>query len=157
MTALDRPQLRPYLAAVPEDKEGRHFILWDQLRLADGPLRLSALERGRSRNTGLRSRRPVDTSGHVRFGIRPPASGCRVRCLTADGHESLGELPLIGQHLSGELEGSLEGRTHLGRSRCACKGTCGLLPGPDGSREQLVATSREIGERVGRVRHESFL
>jgi AmmeMemoRadiSam system protein B len=44
MTVLERPQLRPYLAAVPQDREGYHFIVWDQLRLTDRQLRLTGLE-----------------------------------------------------------------------------------------------------------------
>src|SRR5437763_15916688 len=44
MTAPDRPQLRPYLAAVPQDREGYHFVVWDQLRLSDRQLRLTGLE-----------------------------------------------------------------------------------------------------------------
>jgi AmmeMemoRadiSam system protein B len=39
-----RPLLRPYLAAGREDREGRHYVLYDQLRLSDRYLRLTALE-----------------------------------------------------------------------------------------------------------------
>jgi AmmeMemoRadiSam system protein B len=46
MSALERPQLRPYLAAAPEDSSGRQYVLWDRLRLSDATLRLSAVELG---------------------------------------------------------------------------------------------------------------
>jgi len=35
MSLLERPQLRPYLAAGPEDHERSHYLIWDQLRLSD--------------------------------------------------------------------------------------------------------------------------
>lgn len=44
MSLPDRPQLRPHLAAAPIDGDGTHYVLWDQLRLADRQLRLTALE-----------------------------------------------------------------------------------------------------------------
>jgi AmmeMemoRadiSam system protein B len=44
MSVPERPQLRPSLAAAPEDREGRHFVIWDQLRLVDGALRVTAYE-----------------------------------------------------------------------------------------------------------------
>ncbi len=44
MSAQERPQLRPHLAAAPEDRAGRHFIIYDQLRLSDSTLRVSAVE-----------------------------------------------------------------------------------------------------------------
>ena len=44
MLATDRPQLRPYLAASPEDQHGRKFIVHDRLRLNGAFLRLNALE-----------------------------------------------------------------------------------------------------------------
>jgi hypothetical protein len=44
MSLPERPQLRPHLAAAPEDRTGRQLVLWDQLRLSDGPIRLTALE-----------------------------------------------------------------------------------------------------------------
>src|SRR5215813_4392131 len=44
MPVPERPQLRPHLAAAPEDRAGRHFLIWDQLRLSDAQVRVSALE-----------------------------------------------------------------------------------------------------------------
>jgi AmmeMemoRadiSam system protein B len=44
MREQDRPQLRPFLAAGREDRDGRHYVLYDQLRLSDCYLRLTALE-----------------------------------------------------------------------------------------------------------------
>ncbi len=44
MSVPERPQLRPHLAAAPEDRTGRRLVIWDQLRLSDCTLRLSALE-----------------------------------------------------------------------------------------------------------------
>src|SRR5436305_1157196 len=44
MPAVERPQLRPYLVAAPEDHEGRHFVVWDQLHLSDRRLRVTARE-----------------------------------------------------------------------------------------------------------------
>jgi AmmeMemoRadiSam system protein B len=44
MTLPERPQLRPHLAAAPEDRQGRHFVIWDQLRLSENTVRLTALE-----------------------------------------------------------------------------------------------------------------
>jgi AmmeMemoRadiSam system protein B len=42
MSALERPQLRPHLAAAPEGRGG--YVIWDQLRLADRQLRVTKLE-----------------------------------------------------------------------------------------------------------------
>lgn len=42
MSALDRPRLRPHLAAAAEGRGG--YVIWDQLRLADRRLRLTHLE-----------------------------------------------------------------------------------------------------------------
>src|SRR5262245_40661787 len=44
MSPLDRPRLRPYLAAAPEDAAGRYFILHDRLRLSDTLIRLNPLQ-----------------------------------------------------------------------------------------------------------------
>ena len=41
-SALERPQLRPHLAAAPEGRGG--YVIWDQLRLADRRLRVTTLE-----------------------------------------------------------------------------------------------------------------
>jgi MEMO1 family protein len=43
-SVAERPQLRPYLAASPEDPAGRRFIVHDLLRLNGAALRLNALE-----------------------------------------------------------------------------------------------------------------
>ncbi len=44
MPVPERPQLRPYLTAAPEDGDNRCFLVWDQLRVAEHCLRLTALE-----------------------------------------------------------------------------------------------------------------
>src|SRR4051794_14793734 len=44
MPVPERPQLRPYLLATPADREGRNFILSDQLRVTDRLLRVTRLE-----------------------------------------------------------------------------------------------------------------
>ena len=44
MPVVMRPQLRPHLAASPEDRNGRRYIVHDLLRLNGTALRLSALE-----------------------------------------------------------------------------------------------------------------
>ncbi|HVS38068.1 MAG TPA: AmmeMemoRadiSam system protein B [Gemmataceae bacterium] len=44
MSVAERPQLRPYLAASPEDPNRRRFIVHDLLRLNGAALRLTALE-----------------------------------------------------------------------------------------------------------------
>jgi AmmeMemoRadiSam system protein B len=44
MPALDRPQLRPYLAAAQDEREPNHVHVWDRLGLAGTPVRLSLLE-----------------------------------------------------------------------------------------------------------------
>ena len=44
MSVAERPQLRPYLAASPEDTNRRRFIVHDLLRLNGAMLRLTALE-----------------------------------------------------------------------------------------------------------------
>jgi AmmeMemoRadiSam system protein B len=45
MDLLERPKLRPHLAAAPADLAGRRYVVWDRLRLSDGHLELSAVER----------------------------------------------------------------------------------------------------------------
>jgi AmmeMemoRadiSam system protein B len=45
MSAPHRPQLRPHLAVEPDGSPGS-FVLWDQLRLGDRAVRLTALELG---------------------------------------------------------------------------------------------------------------
>ena len=40
MSALEKPLVRPGLAAAPADREGTEFVLWDQLRLSDAEVRL---------------------------------------------------------------------------------------------------------------------
>lgn len=44
MPVPERPQLRPHLAASPEDRSGQRFVLFDQLRLSNGVVRLGLLE-----------------------------------------------------------------------------------------------------------------
>jgi AmmeMemoRadiSam system protein B len=44
MPLPERPQLRPYLTASPEDGGGQSYVLWDQLRVSDLTLRVTALE-----------------------------------------------------------------------------------------------------------------
>ena len=44
MPAAKRPQLRPHLAASPEDQTGRRYVVHDLLRLNGAALRLTALE-----------------------------------------------------------------------------------------------------------------
>jgi AmmeMemoRadiSam system protein B len=44
MSVPEKPRLRPGLAAAPEDESERSFVVWDQLRLSDGYLRLTAVE-----------------------------------------------------------------------------------------------------------------
>lgn len=44
MSLPERPQLRPHLAAGPAAGPTRHFLLWDQLRLSESVLRLTAHE-----------------------------------------------------------------------------------------------------------------
>jgi AmmeMemoRadiSam system protein B len=44
MSLPERPQLRPYLIAQPAAGQAPHFLLWDQLRLSDTMLRLTAHE-----------------------------------------------------------------------------------------------------------------
>ena len=41
---MERPQLRPYLTAAPEDEAGRRLVIFDQLRLSDAVVRVSPLE-----------------------------------------------------------------------------------------------------------------
>src|SRR3954469_4876733 len=41
---LERPRIRPHLAATPADRGGQHYVIYDQLRLSDATLRVSALE-----------------------------------------------------------------------------------------------------------------
>lgn len=42
MSALERPQLRPHLAAAPEGRGG--YVIWDALRLAERHVRVTSLE-----------------------------------------------------------------------------------------------------------------
>jgi AmmeMemoRadiSam system protein B len=44
MPALDRPQLRPYLAAAQDMRDPNHVHLWDRLGLGRQPLRVTLLE-----------------------------------------------------------------------------------------------------------------
>jgi AmmeMemoRadiSam system protein B len=44
MAIPDRPCIRPGLAAAAEDRAGRTFVLWDQLRLAERQVRVTAFE-----------------------------------------------------------------------------------------------------------------
>jgi AmmeMemoRadiSam system protein B len=44
MSPLDCPQLRPHLVAVPADRAGRHYVVFDQLRLSDLVMRISPVE-----------------------------------------------------------------------------------------------------------------
>jgi AmmeMemoRadiSam system protein B len=44
MPAGETPQLRPYLAAEPEDRLGRRFVVYDRLRLSERALRVTSLE-----------------------------------------------------------------------------------------------------------------
>lgn len=44
MPALECPQLRPYLAAEPEDRLGRRFVVYDRLRLSERAVRVSCVE-----------------------------------------------------------------------------------------------------------------
>lgn len=44
MPALDRPQLRPYLAAAQDESDPNHVHLWDRLRLGRNSLRVTLLE-----------------------------------------------------------------------------------------------------------------
>jgi AmmeMemoRadiSam system protein B len=44
MALLERPQLRPYLAAGPESYDRSHYLIWDQLRLSDRVIKVTALE-----------------------------------------------------------------------------------------------------------------
>src|SRR6516162_9200898 len=43
MSALECPQLRPYLAAEPEDGLGRRYVVYDRLRLSERALRVSTV------------------------------------------------------------------------------------------------------------------
>jgi AmmeMemoRadiSam system protein B len=44
MPVMERPQLRPYLAAEPEDKLGRRFVVYDRLRLSERAVRVTVVE-----------------------------------------------------------------------------------------------------------------
>jgi len=44
MPPPEYPELRSHLAAVPDDGDGMHYLIWDQLRLSDAVLKLTALE-----------------------------------------------------------------------------------------------------------------
>jgi len=44
MSLSEKPRLRPFLTATPEDESERSYVVWDHLRLSDGYLRLTALE-----------------------------------------------------------------------------------------------------------------
>jgi AmmeMemoRadiSam system protein B len=44
MALLECPQLRPYLAAEPEDRLGRRFVVYDRLRLSDRAIRVTGVE-----------------------------------------------------------------------------------------------------------------
>jgi AmmeMemoRadiSam system protein B len=44
MPALDRPQLRPYLAAAQDEQDPNHVHVWDRLGLGSGPIRMTILE-----------------------------------------------------------------------------------------------------------------
>jgi AmmeMemoRadiSam system protein B len=69
MPEPDRPKLRPYLAAAPEDAEGLHYIVWDQLRLSDKQIRLTGLELELIQLfDGMRTLRDVQTLAMRRTG-----------------------------------------------------------------------------------------
>ena len=44
MLALDRPRLRPYLAAAQDEQDPNHVHVWDRLGLRNGPIRVTLLE-----------------------------------------------------------------------------------------------------------------
>jgi len=44
MPVLERPQLRPHLAAVEDEDDGRYVYVWDRLRVSPEPQRLTRLE-----------------------------------------------------------------------------------------------------------------
>jgi AmmeMemoRadiSam system protein B len=44
MALLESPQLRPYLAAEPEDRLGRRFVVYDRLRLSERAIRVTGVE-----------------------------------------------------------------------------------------------------------------
>ena len=44
MPVLECPQLRPYLAAEPEDRLGRRYVVYDRLRLSDRAVRVTGVE-----------------------------------------------------------------------------------------------------------------
>ncbi len=44
MPVSECPQLRPYLAAEPEDRLGRRFVVYDRLRLSERAVRVTAVE-----------------------------------------------------------------------------------------------------------------
>jgi AmmeMemoRadiSam system protein B len=70
MSALLRPQLRPHLAVEPDGSNGG-FVLWDQLRLGDRAVRLTAQELGWLRLfDGRHSLRDVQTEAMRRLGGR---------------------------------------------------------------------------------------
>src|SRR5262245_890776 len=45
MDLPERPRLRSHLAAARADAAGRRYLVWDLLRLSDGQVELSAVER----------------------------------------------------------------------------------------------------------------
>jgi AmmeMemoRadiSam system protein B len=69
MPVPERPQLRPHLGAAPEDHNELHFVVWDQLRLSDSVLRLSAVELGWLQMfDGERTLRDVQTAAMREIG-----------------------------------------------------------------------------------------
>jgi len=44
MSLLERPQIRPYVVAGPENQERSHYLVWDQLRLSDHVVKVTELE-----------------------------------------------------------------------------------------------------------------
>ncbi len=46
MPVVERPQLRPHLGCAPENRHGRHFVVFDLLRLSERAVRLTGVEAG---------------------------------------------------------------------------------------------------------------
>jgi MEMO1 family protein len=44
MSVLDRPRLRPHLAAEPADRDQMNYLVWDQLRLSPTVMKVTALQ-----------------------------------------------------------------------------------------------------------------
>ncbi len=44
MSVLERPRLRSYLAAAPENRDRVHYLIWDSLRLSSAVLKVTALQ-----------------------------------------------------------------------------------------------------------------